>query len=126
MKDNAAYIDLMIAACQKIVAYTSGVDEERFVKESMVQSAVIMQLQVIGEMGKKLDEASKKGIDVPWEMIIGLRNIISHDYFSLELSGIWGIVSVHIPDLESKLHRYLQDRGLTYLPPFGDTTPLMG
>ncbi len=47
-----------------------------------------MQLQIIGEMAKKLDENSMREIDVPWKMIIGLRNMISHDYFLLELNTI--------------------------------------
>jgi len=126
MKDNAAYIDLIISACKKILEYTSGFDQETFLKESIVQSAVIMQLQVIGEIAKKLDEHSKENIDLPWEMIIGLRNVISHDYFSVDLSGIWNIVIKHIPDLETKCHAYLRELGLSYMPPFDDTTPLLG
>ncbi len=47
MKNSNAYIDLIISACQKISDYTSGKNESSFLDHSMVQSAVIMQLQVI-------------------------------------------------------------------------------
>jgi|GEM_PF-1015883 len=125
MKDNNAYIDLIIAACKKVSEFVSGLDEAVFAKHPMAQSAVIMQLQVIGEVAKKLDEETKGKIDVPWKMIIGLRNIISHDYFLLELNTIWDIASKNIPELEQKLHTHLETQGTVYVPPFDDTTPLM-
>jgi uncharacterized protein with HEPN domain len=126
MKDNNTYVDLIISACKKIEEYTHGLSDEDFSQQSIVQSAVIMQLQVIGEVAKKLDTETVKAVDVPWKMIIGLRNIISHDYFLLELSTIWDIASNNIPDLEQKLHANLQESGTSYVPPFDDTTPLMG
>src|SRR3989344_5169278 len=117
MKDNNVYIDLIIAACKKISEYTAGLDETAFLNQSIVQSAVLMQLQIVGEIAKKLD--------APWKMIVGLRNLISHDYFALELGTIWKIAATDIPDLEEKLHAYLKTLGTSYVPPFGDTTPLM-
>ena len=126
MKDSNAYIDLIIAACKKASEYIAGLDETTFLLDSKTQSAVIMQLQVIGEVARKLDEKTKSEVDAPWKMIIGLRNIISHDYFLLELGTIWKIVSHNIPDLETKLHAYLVAHNTAYVPPFDDTTPLMG
>ena len=125
MKDGNVYIDLVIAACKKVSEYTAGLDEAGFLEQSIVQSAVIMQLQVIGEMAKKLGAKTKGEIDAPWKMIIGLRNIISHDYFSLELGTIWKIAATDIPLLEETLHRYLQAHGTSYVPPFDNTDPLM-
>jgi len=126
MKDNNVYIDLIIAACKKISEYITGLDEMAFLKQSIVQSAVLMQLQIVGEIAKKLDKKTMGKIDAPWKMIVGLRNLISHDYFSLELGTIWKIASENIPNLEQKLHAHLHAQGTSYVPPFGDTTPLMG
>ena len=125
MKDNKVYVDLIISACKKISEYIEGVDEAAFLNRSIVQSAVIMQLQVIGEEAKKLDENTKNAVDVPWKMIIGLRNIIAHEYFLLEVATIWKIASENIPTLEKKLHAFLKIQGTEYVPPFDNTSPLM-
>lgn len=110
-KDPKAYIDLIIAACEKITSYIDGVTEETFAQSSMMQSAVILQLQVIGETAKKIDESTRRHIDAPWSMIIGLRNIIAHEYFMLELATIWRIASRDVPDLEKSFMRILRRRG---------------
>lgn len=125
MKDNNVYIDLIIAACKKISEYISGLDNPAFLEQSIVQSAVLMQLQIVGEIAKKLDEKTMGAIDAPWKMIVGLRNLISHDYFALELDTIWKIASENIPEFEEKLHAYLKTLGTSYVPPFSDTAPLM-
>ena len=125
MKDNNVYIDLIIAACQKITTYIGGLDEQAFLKDSIRQSAVLMQLHIVGEVAKKVEEHVMSEIDVPWKMIVGLRNLISHDYFALELKTIWNIAHENIPDLEKKLHGYLHGQGTSYIPPFDDKSPLM-
>lgn len=126
MKDNNAYLDLIVDACRKITGYIAGFDEASFANDSKTQSAVIMQLQVIGEVAKKIALEVQSEIDAPWKMIIGLRNIISHEYFLLELDTIWKIASHEVPELEAKLHEHLRVHGTSYMPPFDDTTPLLG
>jgi uncharacterized protein with HEPN domain len=125
MKNNETYIDLIISACKKIGDFTKGMDEQKFLDTDIAQSAVMMQLQVIGELAKKIEDNSKKEIDVPWKLITGLRDIISHDYFSLNVTDIWDVVANNIPELEKALLEYLHGRGLEYMPPFDDTTHLM-
>ncbi|MEK7509352.1 MAG: HepT-like ribonuclease domain-containing protein [Patescibacteria group bacterium] len=125
MKDSNAYIDLTIAACKKVTEYITGMSMEQFLADSKTQSAVIMQLQIIGEMSKKVPTHIREHIDVPWSMIVGLRNIISHEYFMLELGTIWNIASRDVPELETKLHEYLRAQGTSYMPPFDDATPLL-
>src|SRR3990167_8918352 len=111
MKDANAYVDLIIAACKKVSEYIAGLDEKKLLQHSVAQSAVIMQLHIVGELAKKLDKKTREEIEVPWKMIIGLRNIISHEYFLLELGTIWKIASRNIPELEEKLHHYLKVHG---------------
>ena len=125
MKNNGTYIDLISSACKKITEFTRGMDGAQFENTPIAQSAVMMQLQVIGEVAKKIEKSSRKEINVPWKLIIGLRDLISHDYFSIDIEDIWKIVTINIPELEKALLSYLETKGLTYMPPFDDTTHLM-
>jgi uncharacterized protein with HEPN domain len=125
MKDSRAHIDLAISACKKVSEYLEGITESAFATDSKTQSAVIMQLQIIGELAKNIDDGTKANIEAPWKMIIGLRNMISHAYFMLELETIWKIASEDVPMLEKTLLKYLEKEGTEYIPPLSDTTPLL-
>lgn len=105
--------------------FVSGSTKEDFCADSMKQSAVIMQLMVIGEVAKKIEEPVRSEIPVPWKLIIGLRNVIAHDYFSVEVESVWDIATNNVPELERKLHEYLAAHNTAYLPPDADTRPLM-
>ena len=96
-----------------------------FLQDDVRQSAVIMQLQVLGETSKKLNDVTKEKINVPWKKIIGLRNVIAHDYFALKLDFVWQMASQDVPVFEEELRAYLKAEGTDYIPPFGDRTPML-
>lgn len=68
--------------------------------------AVILNLEQIGETAKKLsDETIQIYNSIHWPSIIGLRNMISHEYEGIRLNIIYDIARVNIPELLSKLDK---------------------
>lgn len=66
--------------------------------------ATCMRLQTIGEAIKNIDNLTNHDLliryaDTPWRSIIGLRNIISHEYLSVDPEEIFKIVKIHLPRL---------------------------
>lgn len=107
-KDNTAYLRLMIDSFRKIREYIGGMSLQEFLKDSKTQSSVIMQLQVIGELAKKVSEKYQKDVNIPWKQIIGMRDIISHDYFSLDLKTVWDTAMKSVPEAEQEIGKYLE------------------
>ena len=106
-KDNIAYFHLILDATRKIREYLGEINFDNFLADGKTQSAVIMQIQIIGELSKKIPEEMKSEINVPWKEIVGLRDMVSHDYFSLDIEAIWNTATKDVPDLESKIKKYL-------------------
>jgi uncharacterized protein with HEPN domain len=106
-KDNLAYLRLVLDATRKIEEYLGHMSLNDFLVDSKTESAVIMQIQVIGELSKKVPEEIKSKIDVPWKEIAGLRDMVSHDYFSLDIEAIWNTATGDVQDLEQKIKKYL-------------------
>ena len=106
-KDNTAYLRLMLDSFAKINRFTKGMTFEDFSSDEKTQSAVIMQLQVTGELAKKVPENFKESIDVPWKNMAGLRDLVSHDYFGLDLNVIWHTVKDSVPETEKNIKKYL-------------------
>lgn len=68
--------------------------------EALLHDALLYQLIVIGEAGKHLDERTRAdSSEVPWEKIAGLRDVIAHEYFRIDLVRIREIVDVELPAL---------------------------
>lgn len=105
-KDNLAYLHLILDAIRKIQEYLGQMNLNEFSLDGKTQSAVIMQIQVIGELSKKIPEDIKSKIDVPWKEIAGLRDMVSHDYFSLDIEAIWNTATKDVSELEQKVKNY--------------------
>ena len=75
-----------IDAISEIENYTKGLSFEKFVENSMVQDACIRQLGILGEacnrMTKNLQDNNQQ---IDWKAIIGLRNIVIHQYFGIDI-----------------------------------------
>ena len=106
-KDQTAYLRLMLDAFGKIRLFLGDMSYDNFSVDSKTQSAVIMQLQVVGELVKKVDENIKEKIAIPWKDMAGLRDMVAHQYFYLDLPSIWTSATVDIADVEKEIKSYL-------------------
>jgi len=81
-----------------------------FEEEELVQNWIIHHLQIIGEAAVKIsDDFQEQHPDVPWPKIIGMRNILVHDYFRIDINAVWAVVENDIPQLEQQIELFLQE-----------------
>jgi uncharacterized protein with HEPN domain len=103
--DDALLLDMLLAA-RKIQRFMVEMTLAEFRANEMAQSAVIRELQVIGEAARMITDttrASNTGID--WRAIAGMRNRLVHEYFSVQLDVVWKTVQTDIAPLISQLER---------------------
>lgn len=103
MKDDSVYIKQMLDSVGKIGSFTKGMNREAFLTDQKTQSAVIMQLLLIGEVSKKISEKAKRKADLPWKDIPGFRDRAIHNYFEIDLDIVWNTLLSDIPELEKGL-----------------------
>lgn len=103
--------DILIA-CERILKYTDGMDFETFSKDEKTIDAVVRNIEIIGEAVKNLSrEFTEKYQEVEWKEIAKTRDKIIHFYFGVNLSIIWDIVTVDIPELKQKLENIIRQEG---------------
>ncbi len=99
-----------IDAMNKIENYIEGLDFDSFAHNNMVVDAVIRNLEIIGEAIRNIpDNFIDKYPDIPWKRMIGLRNIVIHTYFGIDLENIWKIIAENIPEVKPKIVEILND-----------------
>jgi uncharacterized protein with HEPN domain len=79
-----------------------------FEKEELVQNWIIHHLQIIGEAAAKIsDDFQEQHPDIPWLQVIGMRNILVHDYFRIDINAVWSVVENDLPRLEQYIETLL-------------------
>ncbi len=110
MRDYRLYLEDILEAINRIEEYTRSLSFEEFAKNNLVIDAVVRNLEIIGEACRSLpEEIRQKNPDIEWRKIIGLRNILIHQYFGIDIDILWDIVKKKLPDLKLKIKRILAE-----------------
>lgn len=100
MKDAAVCLQHVRDAIARIEAYTVG-RRRAFLADTMVQDAVIRNLEVIGEAVRNLPlDLRRQHPKIPWQSITALRNVLIHEYFGVDLEIVWRVVERRLPALK--------------------------
>jgi uncharacterized protein with HEPN domain len=82
-----------------------------FMADLKTQSAVVRQIEIIGEAVKRLSgELTTANTEVPWRQIAGTRDRLIHAYFKVDLDAVWSMVQQDLLPLKVAVRQIL-DRG---------------
>lgn len=98
------YVEDMAACCDKVLAYTQGIDRAGFAGDPMRYDATLRNLELIGEAATHVPaEVRAAAADVPWRMVIALRNRLIHGYLGIDDDTVWSIVRDEVAPLRRAL-----------------------
>jgi len=107
---TATRLNDMLAAIDRIAEYTADMSAEMFATDSRTVDAVVRNLIVIGEAASRVPEAYRSAHDqVPWPIMRGMRNVVVHEYWGVDISVVWQTVSEDLPPLRSQLQTLLSN-----------------
>lgn len=108
-KDQQTFIEHILESIALIEKYTDKLSKEDFLKSQSVQDAVIRRLEIIGEATKNINSVFKKDhSEIPWKKIAGMRDVLIHEYFGVDLELTWKTVKEDLPYLKQRLSQIVK------------------
>ncbi len=99
-------------AVNEILNYVNSMSDDAFFNNSLVRSATVFQLEIIGEAANKLSgELKEKYNQIAWHEMTGMRNMIAHHYWGIDYMQVWKTVSEDIPPLKIAIADILNEMG---------------
>jgi len=97
----------MLKAIDSIEAYAPA-SKERLTSHEPLVSHVVLKLMHLGEAAAGLEQATQaRAPDVPWSEIIGMRNILVHEYDTVDIDIVWKVVQNELPTLKQEIQALL-------------------
>ena len=111
MRDDRQRLLDICEAIQRIEKYAAQ-GRQAFERDELIQNWVLRHLQIIGEACRNvLSEFKTQHPEVPWSQAIGMRNILVHHYFEMDVDAVWSAVERDLPKLKQQLQDILESRG---------------
>jgi uncharacterized protein with HEPN domain len=109
LRDDKERLRDICEAIEKIEKYVA-IGYQAFIEDERTQVWIIHHLQMIGEASNHLsDDLTEQNQDIPWADIVGLRNILVHQYFGIDLKQVWETAELDMPVLKVKVREILQE-----------------
>jgi uncharacterized protein with HEPN domain len=91
-------------AIKRIQRYTRGKSYEAFLQDTMVQDAVVRNLEIIGEAAKGFSANFRKTHKaIRWQDIAGMRDRLIHHYTGVNWSIVWDVIQAKLPELKDQM-----------------------
>lgn len=105
---DPAYLEHMLEGIARIRRYVGRKRRAGFLRDALLQDAVIRNIEIIGEAASRLSPAFAAGhAEVPWRDIVGMRHRLIHGYLKVNLETVWQVVERDLPALAPKLRALL-------------------
>ncbi len=109
-KDPLFYLKHILESIERIERFTKNYSKTDFLNDELLQSAVVRQIEIIGEAVKNIPPSfTKKYPQIPWEEIAGTRDKMIHHYFGVDYDLIFDIILLKdIPQLKQEINNILK------------------
>ena len=109
MRDDRERLYDILEAIERIEKYSAR-GRSVFDEDELIQTWVLHHLQLIGEAVRALSaNTTSSSDDIEWGKIVGMRNILVHNYFSIDTDLVWAVIENDLETLRSKIQKFLNE-----------------
>lgn len=108
MERDKAYLLDILESAKLAVKYVGERTREEFLKDTQCEDAVIRRLEIIGEAAARISDETRGAFpNLPWTEMIGMRNVMIHEYDGVDMVIVWDTVKNDVPALIASLEKIM-------------------
>lgn len=101
------YLSHILEAIERIELYTASMQEAEFLESSLVQDAVVRNLEVIGEASNNVEKHQPEFVTghpgLPFSSAYEMRDALAHGYFKIDFEIVWRTIQQNLPALHAQI-----------------------
>jgi uncharacterized protein with HEPN domain len=110
-RDVKLYLDDILNAIKEVEDFMNGLSFDDFRKDTKAIRAVTMDFIIIGEAAKHVPLGARKRYpQIPWSKIVGMRNILTHEYPETDTKKLWKTAKKRLPTLKPIIKELLEKK----------------
>ena len=108
MRDEGLYLQDIVESADEIREFLGGASKDEFVRSSLLRSAVLQKLMVIGEAAARVSrELRERHPEIEWAKVVAFRNVAAHAYFAVDWNLVWNAAALEAPVLRDRVARII-------------------
>ncbi len=109
-KNPLMFVSHILESFELIEEYAKNVTKEALEKNEMKTDAIVRRIEIIGEATKNIPNSLKTMYpDIPWKDMAGMRDIIIHQYYGVEIDEIWKVMKIDTPKIKKEIKQILKN-----------------
>jgi len=106
LPDDRARLTHIEEAIVAAMEFTESRSRSELGTDLMLQFALVQAVQIVGEAARNVSAGTMAiAPDIPWPVIVGMRNRLVHAYFDINLDILWTTVTEALPELLPQITR---------------------
>jgi uncharacterized protein with HEPN domain len=109
-RDLNLFIRDILESINAIEEFSKNINKKELISNRLKQSAIIREIEIIGEAAKNIPNSFReKYPNIQWHEIAGMRDVIIHGYFRVDLDAVWNVIKKDLPILKKQMQKIKKD-----------------
>jgi len=109
-KDPLVFVEHILQQINDVKEFAKGLSRENLEKDIKTQKAIVRSIEIMGEAVRNLSKKFREEHpEVEWKKMVGMRDMIVHEYFELNLGYVWDVIRKDLPVLKKQVEKILEE-----------------